>query len=43
MRHNVNKYTGKKLMIRAADEMSLLQACQVVTFTIPANNFKVVP
>ena len=42
-RHTVNTYTGKKLMVRAADEMSLLHLGQVVTFTIPGNNSKVVP
>lgn len=42
-RHTVNTYTGKRLMVRAADEMSLLQLGQVVTFTIPGNNSKVVP
>lgn len=40
-RHTVNTYTGKRLMVRAADEMSLLQLGQVVTFTIPGNNSKV--
>ena len=41
-RHTVNTYTGKKLMVRAAHEMSLLQLGQVVTFTIPGNNSKVI-
>jgi len=42
-RHTVSTYTGKKLMVRTADELSLLQHGQVVTFTIPGNNSKVVP